>query len=88
MAPAVIRARLMAAASVDCRPLLARIEVPILSLQASGDRVVQASAAQVLKTHLPSVEIRRVESPHAILLVRPDACAWHVKDWFQARNPA
>jgi pimeloyl-ACP methyl ester carboxylesterase len=88
LAPSALRARLVAAASVDCRPLLARIEVPILCLQATGDRVVRASAARALKAHCPAVEVRRVEGPHALLLTSPEACAWHVKDWFQARNPA
>jgi len=49
---------------------------------------VPASAVRVLKANLPAMDIRRVDAPHAILLARPEACAWHVKDWFQARNPA
>jgi pimeloyl-ACP methyl ester carboxylesterase len=73
--PATLKARLLAVLAVDHTPLLARIQVPVLALRASQDRLVPPSATRLLQAHLPDLELIALEGPHWLLETRPEACA-------------
>lgn len=75
--PSVIRRRLRAVLEVDVSALLAQVDVPVLYLRASEDRLVPRSASAALSA-LPRIRIVEVEGPHALLQARPSAAAAHV----------
>ena len=83
--PATLKARLLAVLAVDHTPLLARIQVPVLALRASRDRLVPPSATRWLQAHLPDLEVITLEGPHWLLETRPEACAQAIRT-FAERN--
>jgi pimeloyl-ACP methyl ester carboxylesterase len=70
--PQVIRQRLRAVAEVDVRPLLARVEVPVLYLRASEDRLVPSPASAELAA-IPRLRVAEIEGPHFLLQASPSA---------------
>jgi pimeloyl-[acyl-carrier protein] methyl ester esterase len=73
--PAILRARLACLASVDVRPLLRRIETPVLYLRASRDRIVGARLSSTLTSQLPNISMVEIHGPHLLLQTRPRECA-------------
>lgn len=73
---AAFRARLRSVLSVNVCEKLARVQKPVLYLQATQDRIVPAeSAARALQAH-PQLKIVKLEGPHFLLQVCPqEACA-------------
>ena len=71
----VLRARMRAVLEVDASDLLALVRAPILYLQASRDLAVPASAAAHVRTIKPDAQLVRIEGPHFLMQVRPDAVA-------------
>jgi sigma-B regulation protein RsbQ len=70
VAPAVIRRRLHEVLTVDVRRQLAAIELPILILQPTRDRIVPRAAARLL-AQAPRAEVADIEGPHLLLQSRP-----------------
>ncbi|GAB4088121.1 alpha/beta fold hydrolase [Hydrogenophaga soli] len=68
--PSVLRARGLAVLRVDVSPLLGRVGVPLLYLQALEDRVVPASAAQWVTATAPSTQVVTFQAPHFLLQVQ------------------
>jgi len=83
LSPVAIRTRLLAAANVDCTPLLESLGTPLLFLRATSDRVVPASAADVVLRHCPSAIVSGIDAPHAILSAAPRECVRRIVDWFR-----
>lgn len=77
--PATIRARLRAVLSTDTLPTLVNARIPTLLLQATNDRLVPNSAAQLIVDRLPATAIHRIEGPHALMQMAPDECARHIR---------
>jgi len=73
--PDAVSLRLRAALSVDVRPHLARVEVPVLYLQSSTDFVVPPWCVRALRTHLRDLRVQRIAGPHPSLLTNPAASA-------------
>lgn len=73
------RARMRAVVSVDAIPQLRRIDVPILYLRASEDRVVPPAATDLVVRNAKHPQIADLEGPHFLLQVRPRESAAHVK---------
>jgi pimeloyl-[acyl-carrier protein] methyl ester esterase len=84
--PAVWNARLLAVMNIDQTALLPRIEVPVLYLQAIYDKVVSASASELISRHLPQTELVAFESPHFLLQVMPAEAAAAVRKFAQAHG--
>ncbi len=80
---ATLKARLLAVAAVDHTPLLAQIQVPILALCASGDRLVPPSATRWLRDHLAALDILTLKSPHWLLQTRPEAAVQGLRDFLK-----
>jgi len=72
---ATLKARLLAVMAVDHTALLGQIQVPILALCASDDRLVPRSATDWIRAHWPNLDIVTFQGPHWLLQTRPEACA-------------
>jgi pimeloyl-[acyl-carrier protein] methyl ester esterase len=75
LSPAVLRARMRAVLTVDYTAQLHTIAMPVLYLQALGDRVVTAGAARHIQAHLPSVRLAALRGPHLLLQAAPSEAA-------------
>jgi pimeloyl-ACP methyl ester carboxylesterase len=81
---ATLKGRLLAVLAVDHTPLLGQIQVPILALVASHDRLAPKEATDWIRTHR-SIDIVTLQGPHWLLQTRPEACARAIRE-FLARN--
>ena len=80
----VLRARVAAVLAVDYRPLLRRIEVPMLYLRAKADRLIPAAAGRAILDLRAGCEIdRRSTRPHFLLQTEPEACARAVEKFME-----
>jgi pimeloyl-ACP methyl ester carboxylesterase len=75
VSPAVLRARLTAAIEVDVCPELSKIAVPLLYLRAVEDRVVPASASEVILRNVPHAKAVDFTAPHFLLQTLPAEAA-------------
>lgn len=63
----VFAARLRNILTVDACASLARVDVPVLYLQATRDRLVGEGAARAVRAACPQLELRRLPAPHMVL---------------------
>jgi pimeloyl-ACP methyl ester carboxylesterase len=82
--PAIMRARLACLAGVDVRPLLRKVETPVLYLRASRDRIVGARLSSALTSQLTGISITEIDGPHLLLQTRPRECAAAIGTFVQA----
>jgi pimeloyl-[acyl-carrier protein] methyl ester esterase len=75
VAPSTIRARVASILGIDHGSLLRRIEVPLLYLRATADRLIPASVGRGLKIIRPDMEIVEIDAPHFLLQTEPVRCA-------------
>ena len=73
--PAVMLRRVAILHRVDVRALLAAIDVPVLYLRASRDRVVPARHGEMLIEGLVDARLVEIDAPHLLLQCRPRHCA-------------
>jgi len=73
--PEVLRDRVVAALDVDATAALREVEVPLLYLRASDDRVIGRGPADEIVALARDATIVDVEGPHFLLQVATDACA-------------
>ncbi len=64
--PRVLVARLRAALKCDVRADLGQIDVPILYLQANGDRLIDASCLEEIRRIKPQIKIVSIDGPHLL----------------------
>ena len=83
-----LKQRLLAVVAVDHTPLLAPIQVPVLALCASQDRLVPPEATTWIRDHLPSLDIATLQGPHWILQTRPEASVQVLTDFLKRIQPA
>ncbi|HEV8695906.1 MAG TPA: alpha/beta hydrolase [Lysobacter sp.] len=76
---AVLRRRLLAAATVDVAALVADIECPILYLRASRDRIVSPDSWAAIRDRSHNAVCIGIEGPHMLLQAKPLECAAAVK---------
>jgi len=81
------KARLGAVARIDMRPALANVDVPVLYLRATEDRLVPRGCADAIARVATQTRIVDIEAPHTLLQVAPAAAAAAVKA-FIATLPA
>jgi pimeloyl-[acyl-carrier protein] methyl ester esterase len=84
----MLRLRLREVLEVDYSAQAARIDVPVLYLQAAQDRVVFASSARHLATLLPRFVLKRFTGPHLLLQVKPDETALAVRAFIEGESEA
>ena len=74
VSPAVWRLRLRSVLDVDVTSQLQRIEVPVLYLRASEDRVVPNAASELISRVSRQARVVQIEGPHALLQTNPTEC--------------
>jgi pimeloyl-ACP methyl ester carboxylesterase len=79
VSPTVLRARIRAVLSTDMTRRLPHIQVPVLYLQATKDRIVPRAAARVISRSLPGIQVVKLDAPHFLLQVVPVATAREVQ---------
>lgn len=80
---ATMKARLLSVVAVDHTPLLSRIQVPVLALCATQDRLVPKASDRWTKAHLPGLETTLIPGPHWLLQARPEATARAIEGFLQ-----
>jgi pimeloyl-[acyl-carrier protein] methyl ester esterase len=83
----VLQARVQATLDVDVTASLARLEVPLLYLQASDDRLIPAAAGEAIVAAVPSGSLVRIAGPHFLLQAAPVACAAAVRRFVRECAP-
>jgi pimeloyl-[acyl-carrier protein] methyl ester esterase len=73
--PAALRHRAAILHRVDVSGLLPAIDIPVLCLRASRDRVVPAAHMAMLAQGLANARLVDVDAPHLLLQCRPRECA-------------
>ena len=73
--PAVLRRRMAILPRVDVTGLLSAIDIPVLCLRASRDRVVPSAHGAMLARRLANARLVDVDAPHLLLQCRPQQCA-------------
>lgn len=71
VSPAVWRARIRAAFAADETSSLFRIQVPLLYLRASEDKVMLPAASAAIARHVPTAKVVEIEGPHFLLQAKP-----------------
>ncbi|MFZ6776466.1 alpha/beta fold hydrolase [Undibacterium sp. Ji83W] len=85
--PASLKARLHAVLSCDVREKLKAIQVPVLYLQATRDRLVPVSAHADIHRQLYEMETCKYDAPHFLLQTKADEVARDI--WrFISKNEA
>ena len=72
--PKVLSSRLVEIFSCDVRDDLARVEVPILYLQAEGDRLVDSGSLEEFLRPQPTILVKRISGPHLLFQREPARC--------------
>ena len=84
---AALRARMLAVLEVDATPQLHRIDVPMLYLQGSEDRLVRKAAWRDVSQALPTAQCLSLPAPHMLLQASPAAAAHAVLAFVQQCRP-
>jgi len=85
---AAMKGRTLAVAAVDHTALLERIEVPLLALCASHDRLVPKRATAWIRAHRAQLDIATLRGPHWLLQTRPQACLDAIRTFVDLRPRA
>jgi pimeloyl-[acyl-carrier protein] methyl ester esterase len=86
--PRVLVARLRAVLKCEVRADLDQIAVPILYLQAKGDRLVSASCLEDVRRIKPQVKVASLEGPHLLLQRQPQIAAEAVVEFARSCCPS
>jgi pimeloyl-[acyl-carrier protein] methyl ester esterase len=73
--PRVLRNRLRLIADCDAQPDLARVNVPVLYLRATGDRMVSVRCGEEIQRVNPRTKMEAIAGPHLLLQREPRECA-------------
>lgn len=68
---------------LDVRPWLARLTVPCLYIQATGDRTVPGAALSDFTSTVPDLRVARIEGPHFILQAQPQQSLAAIEDFIR-----
>ena len=84
VAPEVLRARVAAAMRIDVSSRLAEINLPILYLRGTNDRLMPSAASREIASKAKDVSVVDILGPHLLLQTAPRDCAQAVAE-FAAR---
>jgi pimeloyl-[acyl-carrier protein] methyl ester esterase len=88
VAPSTVNARVAAILAVDYRALLRRIEVPMMYVRATADRLIPAAAGRAILQLRPDVEMFEIDAPHFLLQTEPVRCAAMVLGFTHRHMPS
>ena len=83
----VLATRLRAVLEVDVGRELSKVNAPILYLQATRDRAVPPSAADVIRHVRPDADLVRLDGPHFLLQANPLGAAAEIARFATATGP-
>ena len=83
--PRVLAHRIRSVFSVDVRDSLASLQIPVLYLRGTRDRLVWDSSLRRILETKPDVHVARIGAPHLVLQIAPDEC-WSALSTFCATN--
>jgi pimeloyl-ACP methyl ester carboxylesterase len=86
VSPSVLRARARATLSVDLSATLSHVDVPVLYLRASEDRVVPLSASQAVISLAPTTKVVEFSAPHFLLQASPSQAAATVREFMECHR--
>ncbi len=69
-----LKSRVLSALQVDLRGALDDVEVPLMVLKASEDRLLDPSTSHTIKKYYDSAELFEIEGPHFLLQCNPEEC--------------
>jgi len=87
VAPQVMAARMAAVLSVDVRVQLARVQVPMLYLRATRDRLIPGRVAQQMQVVLPALQVADFATPHFLLQIAPREAAARIARFLDDIRP-
>jgi pimeloyl-[acyl-carrier protein] methyl ester esterase len=73
--PRVLAARLRAVLKCDMRAYLNQIDIPILYIQANGDRFIDGSCMEEVRRIKPQLKVVSIDGPHLLLQRQPRIAA-------------
>ncbi len=82
--PATLVARLDAIATVDVRAALESVQVPVLYLRATEDRLVPSAAGEAVMRHARQGQIVDIEGPHFLLQTAPERAAREIQAFIES----
>ncbi len=71
----LLKHRISVLSRIDVSALLPGIEIPILQLHGTQDRIVSETDALMLQSNLPNVNRIDIDAPHLLLQTHPQQCA-------------
>ena len=71
----LLKHRISVLSRIDVSALLPGIEIPILHLHGTQDRIVSETDALMLQSNLPDVNRIDIDAPHLLLQTHPQQCA-------------
>jgi pimeloyl-ACP methyl ester carboxylesterase len=87
ISPAAFRERLRSIIDTNISAQLAKVQVPVLYLRATRDRIVPPSVSLEIAQANPTTSIVDVESPHLLLQTAPTSAARNVKHFVAQIKP-
>jgi pimeloyl-ACP methyl ester carboxylesterase len=81
--PETMRARIEAVADCDVRETLSRVQVPILCLVATHDRLIPRSAAREIQQRAPTARVVELDAPHCLLQCVPELAAEKIREFLR-----
>jgi pimeloyl-ACP methyl ester carboxylesterase len=77
----VLAHRLRTILTCDARAYLAKVQVPMLYLQATQDRLVGPSCLEEIRHIKPQMTVEQIGGPHLLLQQEPEKSAAAIKAW-------
>lgn len=81
--PRVVAGRIGQVLAADERSALRRLDLPVLYLRASADRLVPPRAAEVIRRHGRDVSVMTIKGPHFLAQAAPEACWAEIERFLQ-----
>lgn len=88
VSPNIRASRLRSALNVDVRDQLAALDVPVMYLRGSDDRLVFSSCVRQVVAARPSTTVVRIPGPHLLLQVAPQRSWQEVSSFVSSRCQA
>jgi pimeloyl-ACP methyl ester carboxylesterase len=85
--PRVLAARLRAVLECDVLAELSQIDIPILYIQANGDRLVGALCLEAIQRINPKLKVASIDGPHLVLQRQPRIASEAVVEFAQSCCP-
>jgi len=87
VSPSVLSARFREIARTDMRRQLRDLEMPILYLQATHDKLARRAERRSVTDTVPSTRCDTIAGPHCLLLINPNEVWGHLIDFVQHAAP-